>query len=121
MQQITLQVMITLDEDVLAELMKRAVVSALGIDPQREARLKASQHANFGGEKPPEDKGLLVDTKQAAKLLKVSARTVFQMEADGKMPAAIRIGGRAVRWSYEELQAWVNEGCPARNEWQWPK
>ena len=121
MKPISMQITVPLDEDILTELLRRAVISATGIDPQREARVRASQHANFGGQKPPEDKGLLIDTRQAAKLLKISARTIFQMEKDGRMPAAIRIGGRAVRWSYEELQAWANAGCPERSEWKWPK
>lgn len=121
MKPINLQITVTLDEDILTDLIRRAVISATGIDPEREARVRASQHANFGGQKPPEDKGLLIDTRQAAKLLKVSARTLWQMENDGRMPAAIRIGGRAVRWSHEELQAWVNAGCPERSEWKWPK
>jgi excisionase family DNA binding protein len=121
MKPINLQITVTLDEDTLTDLIRRAVISAMGIDPQREARVRASQHANFGGQKPPEDKGLLIDTRQAAKLLKISARTIFQMEKDGRMPAAIRIGDRAVRWSYMELQEWVNAGCPERKDWKWPK
>lgn len=121
MKPITMQITITLDEDILTDLIRRAVISATGIDPQREARLRASQHANFGGQKPSEDKGLLIDTKQVAKFLKVSARTIYQMDKDGRMPAAIRIWGRNVRWNFEELQAWVNAGCPERSEWKWPK
>lgn len=43
------------------------------------------------------------------------------MEVEGEMPKAIRIG-KAVRWGYEEIHAWVSAGCPAaeiwKNQWQ---
>lgn len=96
MKPVTLQLSVTLDEDLLTEIIRRAVISAMGIDPQREARVRASQHANFGGQKPPEDKGLLIDLREAAKLLGLSQRTVWGMSKNGRMPAPIRIG-RAVR------------------------
>lgn len=111
MKPIQLQISVTLDEEILADVIRRAVVSALGIDPQREARVRASQHANFGGRTPPDDPGLLIDTRQACKLLKVSPRTLWRMYNSGEMPKPIRIG-RVVRWSYEELRAWVNSGAP---------
>jgi excisionase family DNA binding protein len=53
----------------------------------------------------------LIDSKQAAKLLKVSERTLWRMHHDGEMPPPIRIG-RAVRWSLETLRKWVEEGVP---------
>ena len=70
-----------------------------------------SEHAHLGGQKLPTDMGLLVDTREATKLLKVSSRKLWEMENSGRMPKAVRIG-RAVRWSYAELQAWIDEGCP---------
>jgi excisionase family DNA binding protein len=96
MKPVTLQLSVTLDEDLLTEIIRRAVINAIGIDPQREARIRASQHANFGGQKPPEDQGLLIDSREAAKLLQVSSRTLRAMQKEGRMPAPIRIG-RAVR------------------------
>lgn len=70
-----------------------------------------SQHALFAGQKPPEDRGLLIDTREACRLLKVSSRTLWRMYTSGEMPPPIRIG-RAVRWGYDELQDWVRTGCP---------
>ena len=119
MKPVTLQVSITFDEDVLTAIIRRAVISVMGIDPQREARIRASQHANFGGQKPPEDKGLLIDLREAAKLLGLSQRTVWGMAKSGRMPKPIKIG-RAARWSQEELRAWVNAGGPPWSEWKWP-
>jgi excisionase family DNA binding protein len=64
--------------------------------------------------------GLLIDSREAAKLLKISEKTLWSMWNEGKMPKPIRIG-KAVRFSYEELQAWVNAGGPPQKEWKWPR
>lgn len=122
MKPIHLQITITPDDDTvktLVELLRRVRSAASGIDEQREARIRASQYAHFGGQKPPDDEGLLIDMKAAAKLLDLSERTVWGMANSGRMPKPIRIG-RAVRWSYEELRAWVNAGCPPQGEWKRP-
>jgi excisionase family DNA binding protein len=120
MKTIQVQLAITLDETAaqsLAELLAPAIKQAIGLpasqfDQKREARLRASRHAHFGGQKPPEDQGLLIDIKEAAMLLKVSEKTLFTMHKTGQMPPPIRIG-RAVRWSLEALRKWVEAGCPA--------
>ena len=47
--------------------------------------------------------------------------TVLRVAIDtGRMPAPIRIG-RAVRWGYDELRAWVAAGCPQKDLWKWPR
>ena len=118
MQTIQFQLAITLGDDAakaLAELLgpalRQAAISANDTDKGREARLRASQNAIFAGQKPPDDQGLLIDSKEAAKLLKVSPRTHWRMQTSGEMPPPVRIG-RAVRWSLETLKKWVEDGCP---------
>lgn len=118
MKTIQMQVTFTLDEateNVLAGLLalaiKRAGVDANETDDTKNAKLRASQRAIFAGAKPPEDQGLLINSKEAAKLLKVSPRTLWRMQTSGEMPAPIRLG-RAVRWSAEVLKKWVEAGCP---------
>lgn len=119
MQTIQLQLSVAIGEDtarVLAEILGSAIRQAQAppkndLDERREARLRASQHALFAGQKPPEDQELLIDSREAAKLLKVSSRTLWSMQKEGRMPAPIRIG-RVVRWSYEALKRWVEAGCP---------
>jgi excisionase family DNA binding protein len=96
---------------VLGPTLRQAAVPAGDADGGRAARLQPSQNAIFGGQKPPDDQGLLIDSRQAAKLLKVSARTLWKLHHDGEMPPAIRIG-RAVRWSLDVLKKWIDEGCP---------
>ncbi len=94
--------------------MKQAMQTGTEEDARRQARLRASQNALFGGEEPPGDQGLLIDSRQAAKLLNVSPRTLWRMHNDGEMPQPIRIG-RAVRWSLEALKKWIADGCPRPN------
>lgn len=115
---IRLQVAVTIDSDAaeaiaqaLAPALARALTGTLTGDAAADARLRQSRRALFAGETPPTDKGQLIDSRQAAKLLKVSARTVYRMEKEGEMPPAIRIGS-AVRWSQDELAKWVEAGCP---------
>jgi excisionase family DNA binding protein len=85
-----------------------------------QKRLENSRRAIFAGQKPPEDEALLLNTKEVAKLLKVSDRTVQSMQTSGEMPKPVRIG-RAVRWGRAEIEAWIDEGCPPAAEWKWPK
>jgi excisionase family DNA binding protein len=125
-----LNLTLTLEEDafnILVDLLTKSLSKvspkqseSSPVDERRAARLKASQHALFAGEKPPTDRGLLIDSRQAAKLLSISERTLWGMWNDGKMPKPIRIG-QAVRFAYEELQAWVNAGGPPQENWLWPK
>ena len=104
----------------LVDLLKQVVKSAQGVDEERDRRLRASQNALFAGQKPPDDKGLLINTREAAKLMKISERTLWGWWNQGKMPKPIRIG-QSVRWGYEELRAWVNAGGPPQEEWKWPQ
>jgi excisionase family DNA binding protein len=104
----------------LVELLKQVLKAAQGDDEAKERRLQASRNANFAGQKPPDDRGLLIDSRQTAKLLGIGERTLWRLWNSGKMPKPIRIG-QAVRFSYEELQAWVNAGGPLQKNWVWPK
>ncbi len=66
-------------------------------------------------EKSPHLAGLL-DVKGVARLLAVSIRQIWKMNATGRMPAPIRLG-RAVRWRRAELEDWIASGCPPREQW----
>ncbi len=74
----------------------------------------------FGGQEPPADAGLMIGQAEVAKLMNVSSRTVYKRHRTGNMPAPVYIG-RIKRWGYEEIKAWVDEGCPPQTEWTWPK
>lgn len=119
------QLAVTLDDDalgLLVELFTEALNRVQAqtpkpshLDEKRAARLRASQNALFAGQEPPTDRGLILDIRETARLLKVSPRTVYTMAKSKRMPPAIRIGS-AVRWSYDELKTWIAKGCPPENE-----
>jgi predicted DNA-binding transcriptional regulator AlpA len=118
MKTVHLHLAITLDDDavkavaeLLTSLTQQTMQTQTDEEASRQARLRAYRNAMFAGEKPPEDQGLLLDSRQAARLLKVSARMLWGMSHNGQMPPPIRIG-RAVRWSVDTLRRWVEFGCP---------
>ena len=119
MKTVQLQLAITLDEDaakaladVLGPAIRQAMQTATDADAKKQARPRASENTILGGKEPPEDQGLLIDSRQAANLLKVSERTLWKMHHTGEMPQPIRLG-RAVRWSLDALRKWIDAGCPA--------
>lgn len=67
---------------------------------------------------PPDYPSLLLDKKQTANLLRLSARTVDSMTGQKRMPEPVRLG-KSVRWRYDELKAWTEAGCPPQRSWNW--
>jgi len=53
---------------------------------------------------------LLVDARQAAKLLGLGARKLWSLTACGAIPS--RRIDRSVRYSVDELRDWIDAGCP---------
>jgi prophage regulatory protein len=66
---------------------------------------------------PPAGSPLVVGAKELATLLRIGLRTVRTMDAAGKLPKPVRIGG-SVRWSLEEIKSWLAAGAPDRDEWE---
>lgn len=62
----------------------------------------------------PREEGasLLATPKQVAELLQVSTRTLWRMRSAGSLPTPVRLGA-AVRWRRDEIEAWIQQGCPA--------
>jgi predicted DNA-binding transcriptional regulator AlpA len=60
---------------------------------------------------------LLLPAKQAAALCGVSVRTWWRMQSAAKVPAPVQVNGRPL-WRTQELQAWVEAGCPDRKTWE---
>jgi excisionase family DNA binding protein len=60
---------------------------------------------------------LTANAKQAAAMLNVSVRQVWRLHTTGRLPRAIRLG-HCVRWRKAELEAFVEAGCPTRQEWE---
>jgi excisionase family DNA binding protein len=57
---------------------------------------------------------LLIPGREAAKLLSVCERTLYTLTRTGEIPA-VRIG-RAVRYSVDDLQAWVRRASEKKCE-----
>ena len=66
-------------------------------------------------EKEMENK--LLNAKMLGEMLSLSKRQIFRLNACGKIPAPIRIGG-AVRWSAQEISAWLAAGAPDRETFE---
>ena len=60
---------------------------------------------------------LVADAKLLAQLLTCGIRTVRTLDASGKLPKAVRIGGR-VCWIVNEIREWIEAGAPDRDTWE---
>ena len=128
-----LQIGITLDKDTvatIAELLTQIIERATA--RQTEAVLKvAAEWANRveGSlqrspetalppptppveDAPSKEKSGLINADEVAKLLDVSPRMVWRLRDGGKMPKPLKIGS-LVRWPREQIEAWIEAGCPA--------
>ena len=56
---------------------------------------------------------VLLTVKEVAEMLGLSERTVYRLSDAGNMPRPVKLGA-AVRWRTKELEAWIEDGCPAR-------
>ena len=83
------------------------------MEPTRQVRLPDAQV----GDDQKQPNALLVTAKQAAGMCGKSLRTWRTWDAAGLIPRAVRIG-RSTLWRLDELRAWVEAGCPRREEWE---
>lgn len=63
------------------------------------------------------EQSIAISAKQLSRLLGVSLRQVWRLNATGKLPRPIRIGG-SVRWNRAEVLRWFDAGCPDRQVWE---
>ena len=55
-------------------------------------------------------------TADAARLCGVAVRSWYTWDQLGKIPTPIHIG-RKLFWRRDELLAWIDAGCPDRENW----
>ena len=65
----------------------------------------------------PKTAPLMLSVKSVADALELSERTIRKMNSGGKIPKPLKLQG-SVRWSYDELRAWIAAGTPARDVWE---
>ena len=59
----------------------------------------------------------LMTSAELATELQISERTIRRLEITGKIgPRPMNIG-RAVRYRRDEVEKWIEAGCPARDRW----
>lgn len=53
----------------------------------------------------------LLDIHAVANLLACSTRTINRLVGTGAMPRPFRIGAGLMRWSRQQLDEWITNGC----------
>ena len=59
---------------------------------------------------------LLLSAAQAAARCCITLRTWRTWDSGGQIPRPVRIG-RSIFWRADELRAWIDAGCPRRQDW----
>lgn len=59
----------------------------------------------------------LLSANELAPMLVLSRRQIFRLNASGKLPASLKIGG-SVRWLASEIKVWLAAGAPDRKTWE---
>lgn len=60
---------------------------------------------------------LLLNADAAAELIGVSRSFFYGMHSSGRLgPMPVKFG-KCSRWERQQLEKWVNMGCPARIQW----
>lgn len=62
----------------------------------------------------------LLSVSQVALMLGWGESVVRQRDKAGLLPKAIKTGG-TIQWNRQELNSWMNAGCPARQQWEMTK
>jgi len=67
--------------------------------------------------KAEEDQALVVGTRGVARMLGVSQRHIERLDSAQLIPRPVWIG-RAKRWRFADIQAWLAADCPDRQTWE---
>lgn len=66
---------------------------------------------------PPAVMPLVYGRRELALALGISVPTLDRLDAGGKLPGAVRVGGRKV-WLREIIAEWLRAGAPERRTWE---
>jgi predicted DNA-binding transcriptional regulator AlpA len=64
------------------------------------------------------DASILIDSRDFARLLRVSLRHVTRLDRDALCPRALNIGRRCKRWKKATVESWLSLGCPPRDKFE---
>ena len=77
------------------------------------------KQVNFEGDKMKEEKKpLLVTSKELAKMLSVSERTIWRLAKEKQLPRAVRFGAKSVRWKLKDITDWIAMDCPSLKKFE---
>ena len=78
------------------------------------AMIKDVAMKDTGGQISP----LLLDGAEAAAMIGVSRSHLYALHSSGRLgPLPVRLGKRTL-WRRDELERWVADACPSRQQWQ---
>src|SRR5262249_50699228 len=80
-------------------------------DWEFEDSKRSEQKQPESAQKGRPDSLVLLTAEQAAKLLGISRATFWKLYSAGRIPRAIRLSARVVRWLREDLKTWVRNRC----------
>jgi predicted DNA-binding transcriptional regulator AlpA len=63
------------------------------------------------------NKQICTGAKGYGHMLGLSKRQIFRLNAAGKIPAPVKIGG-SVRWRLSDIELWLEMGCPDRKTFE---
>ena len=90
----------------------------IGDSDMATMRRPPAQQPEFQCSETPEATSpLLLSARDAASLCGKSLRTWRSWDSAGRIPRPVRIN-RSTLWRFDELQKWVEAGCPRREEWE---
>ncbi|AQT68312.1 putative transcriptional regulator [Anaerohalosphaera lusitana] len=79
--------------------------------------MEASRNCQNKREGEAEPQIRLITAEQFGHILGLSKRQIFRLNATGRVPKPLKIGG-AVRWNKGEIHAWLQKGAPDRLTWE---
>jgi excisionase family DNA binding protein len=56
----------------------------------------------------------LLTAETIAEMLGISKRQVWRMASGGQLPRRVKLG-RLTRWRRDDVQRWIDAGCPKRS------
>ena len=54
----------------------------------------------------------LLNLKEVMDICKIGKSTIYALMGAGKFPRPVRVGGRAVRWRWADIQEWLRSRPP---------
>lgn len=57
---------------------------------------------------------VMITTKEIAKIISVTERTVIDLDKNEHLPESIRVGKRMKRWRVKDILDWIAWDCPPR-------